>query len=621
VGVDADALTVFVILAATVALFVSDRIRLDLVALMSAAALVLTGVLTPTQALAGFGDPLVIMIASLFVVSGAMFRTGVAERLGRWLGRVAGDGEGRIVLLVMLITALLSGVMSSTGTVAVMLPVVVALAWRARVSPSKLLIPLAFASLLGGMLTLIGTPPNVVVSELLSNRGAAPFGFFAFTPVGVAILLVGIAFMVLVGRRWLPARAPANPDERAVHISLAELTDRYGLPARVFRLHLPPGHELEGARLGALRWPERYQAQVLAIDTEPEAVRARQRSRRHLERSKRVAADTVIERGDRVLVQGHTDQVHQLVRDLGLTLEVIEHLDERVMPANLGVVEVLPTPRSRWLDRTLRELHFRERFGVQVVGVQRGGASIGEGLAELRLRFGDTLLVQGPRAAIDALKREQGDAVVLAEPENGGVAPEAARKAPIAIAIMLAMLVAMTAGWLPTVVVAGLAAIAMIATGCLSMEEAYRSMSWQSVVLIAGILPMATALEVTGGMRLVVDGLVANVGPYGPLAMLVGLFLLTSLASQVISNTATAVLLAPIAFEAAATLGVSPYPLLMTVALAASTSFATPVASPVNTLVLGVGQYRFGDFLRVGVVLQLLVLGVVVLLVPLFFPF
>ncbi len=619
--VDADALTVFIILAVTVALFVSDRIRLDLVALMSAAALTLSGILTPTQALAGFGDPLVVMIASLFVVSGAMFRTGVAERLGRWLGRVAGDGEGRIVLLVMLITALLSGIMSSTGTVAVMLPVVVALAWRARVSPSKLLIPLAFASLLGGMLTLIGTPPNVVVAELLSARGAEPFGFFAFTPVGAAILVVGIAFMVLVGRRWLPERAPANPDDRSVRIGLAELTDRYGLPARVFRLHLPPGQELEGARLGALRWPERYQVQVLAIDTEPEAVRARQRSRRHLERSKRVAADTIVDRGDRLLVQGHTDQVHQLVRDLGLTLEVIEHLDERVMPANLGVVEVLPTPRSRWLDRTLRELHFRERFGVQVVGVQRGGAAIAEGLAELRLRFGDTLLVQGPRAAIDVLKREQGDAVVLAEPENGGVAPEAARKAPIAIGIMVAMLVVMTAGLLPTVVVAGLAAIAMIATGCLSMEEAYRSMSWQSVVLIAGILPMATALEVTGGMGLVVDGLVATVGPYGPLAMLVGLFLLTSLASQVISNTATAVLLAPIAFEAASTLGVSPYPLLMTVALAASTSFATPVASPVNTLVLGVGQYRFGDFLRVGVALQLLVLVVVVFLVPLFFPF
>jgi di/tricarboxylate transporter len=619
-GVDADALTVFIILGITVALFVSDKIRLDLVALMSAAALALSGILTPSQALAGFGDPLVIMIAALFVVSGGMFRTGVAERLGRWLARVAGDGEGRLVLLIMLITAMLSGIMSSTGTVAVMLPVVVTLAWRARISPSKLLIPLAFASLLGGMLTLIGTAPNVVVAELLSSQGREPFQFFSFTPIGVVILAVGVAFMVLVGRRWLPARAPADPGDRDVQISLAELTDRYGLPARVFRLHLPAGHELEGARLGDLRWTERYQVQVLAIDTEPEAVRARQRSRRHLERSKKVDADTIVERGDRLLVQGHTDHVHELVRDHGLTLEVIEHLDEAVMPRNLGVVEVLPTPRSRWLEQTLRDLHFRERFGVQVVAVQRGGAAVTEGLAELRLRFGDTLLVQGPRSAIEVLKREHGDAVVLAEPENG-VSAEAAGKAPVAMAIMLAMLVVMTAGWLPTVMAAGLAAIAMIVTGCLTMEQAYRSMSWQSVVLIAGILPMSTALEVTGGMQLVVDGLVGAVGPYGPLAMLVGLFLLTSLASQVISNTATAVLLAPIAYQAALTLGVSPYPLLMTVALAASTSFATPVASPVNTLVLGVGQYRFGDFLRVGVVLQVLVLIVIVLTVPLMFPF
>jgi di/tricarboxylate transporter len=285
------------------------------------------------------------------------------------------------------------------------------------------------------------------------------------------------------------------------------------------------------------------------------------------------------------------------------------------------VVEVLPTPRSRWLEHTLRELHFRERFGVQVVGVQRGGVAVTEGLPELRLRFGDTLLVQGPRAAIDVLKRETGDAVVLAEPENGGVPAEAERKGPVAMAIMLTMLVVMTGGWIPTVMAAGLAAIAMIVTGCLSMEQAYRSMSWQSVVLIAGILPMSTALQVSGGMQLVVDALVGAVGPYGPLAMLIGLFALTSLASQVISNTATAVLLAPIAYQAALTLEVSPYPLLLTVALAASTSFATPVASPVNTLVLGVGQYRFGDFLRVGVVLQVLVLAVMVVLVPLLFPF
>ena len=617
--VDQGALTVFLILAVTIALFVSDRIRLDLVALMSAAALVLTGILTPSQALAGFGDPLVVMIASLFVVSGGMFQTGVAQRLGLWLGRVAGDGEARLILLIMLITAPLSAIMSSTGTVAVMLPVVVTLAWRARISPSKLLIPLAFASLLGGMLTLIGTAPNVVVAELLIAQGREPFGFFSFTPVGLAVFVVGAAFMVLVGRRWLPSRAPTDPGAREEHVSLSELVDRYGLPARLFRLHLPPGHDLVGARLGELHWSSRHQVQVLAVDAEPDTLRGRLRGRPAA--SKSVDADTVIEQGDRILVQGHPDHVHELERELGLQVEVLDRFDDDVMPRDLGVIEVLPTPRSRWLDHTLAELHFRERFRVQVVAVQRGGATVTEGLAQLRLRFGDTLLVQGPRAAIEALRREPADVVVLAEPEDTAVSREAARKAPIAIAIMLGMLLAMTLGWTSTVMAAGLAAIAMIITGCLSMEQAYRSMSWQSVVLIAGILPMATALQVTGGMQLVVDGVVAVVGPHGPLALLVGMFLLTSLASQVISNTATAVLVAPIAYQAAVTLGVSPYPLLMTVALAASTAFATPVASPVNTLVLGVGQYRFSDFLRVGVVMQLLALLVLTLVVPRLFPF
>ena len=613
-----DSLTVFLILGATIALFVSDRIRLDLVALMSAASLALFGILTPAQALAGFGDPLVIMIASLFVISGGMFQTGVAQRMGLWLGRVAGSSEPRLILLVMLITALLSSVMSSTGTVAVMLPVVVTLAWRAQISPSKLLIPLAFASLLGGMLTLIGTPPNVVVAELLIAQGREPFGFFAFTGPGALATVVGIAFMVFIGRRWLPARAATDSGEEKSSVSVRELADRYGLPARLYRLHLPSGHAILGQRLADLHWADRHRVQVLAVDREPLPSRGPVWRR---ERSKPAEAETRIEAGDRLLVQGAAEDVEALAAGSGLQVEPVERVDDDLLPRDLGVIEVLPTPRSRWLDQTLADLRFRDRFHVQVVGVQRGGATIVEGLAQLRLRFGDTLLVEGPRAAIAALRRNQGDAVVLAESEDLTVTRDAARKAPIAIGIMLLMLLAMTLGWTSTVMAAGLAAIAMVLSGALSMEQAYRSMSWESVVLIAGILPMATALEVTGGMQLVVDALVNAVGPYGPLALLVGLFLLTSLASQVISNTATAVLVAPIALQAAVTLGISPYPLLMTVALAASTAFATPVASPVNTLVLGVGKYRFGDFLRVGVALQLLVLVITAVAVPWFFPF
>ena len=614
-----EALTVFLILAATIALFISDKLRLDLVALMSAAALVLFGILTPAQALAGFGDPLVVMIAALFVVSGGMFQTGVAQRLGLSLARVAGGGEGRLILLIMLLTALLSAIMSSTGTVAVMLPVVVTLAWRAHISPSKLLIPLAFGSLLGGMLTLIGTAPNVVVAEYLKAQGFEPFGFFSFTPLGVLSLLVGVTFMVLIGRHWLPARAPTDPSQGVGTVSLRELAERYELPARLYRLHLRADHEAIGQRLGDLHWGDRFAIQVLAVDREPEQRRATGWPRRS--ETKAAEADTRLELGDRLLVQGNAHDIEAFAERQGLRLEAVARVDETLLPEDTGVIEVLPTPRSRWLDQTLADLRFRDRFHVQVIAVQRSGATVVEGLAQLRLRFGDTLLVVGPRLAIEALRGNEGDAVVLSEPKSDAVPAAAARKAPLAVGIMLVMLLAMTFGWTSTVMAAGLAAMAMILSGTLTMEQAYRSMSWESVVLIAGILPMATALEVTGGMQLVVDALVAGVGPYGPLAMLVGLFLLTSLASQVISNTATAVLLTPIAFAAAQTLEISPYPLLMTVALAASTAFATPVASPVNTLVLGVGKYRFGDFLRVGVAMQLLVLVVTILAVPLFFPF
>lgn len=613
----ADALTVFVVLAATILLFVSDRVRLDLVALMSATALVLTGVLTPAQALAGFSDPLVLTIAGLFVVSGALFKTGIAVRLGAWLGRAAGDDPVRLTLLVMALTAALSGVMSSTGTVAVMLPVVVTLAWRAKLSPSKLLIPLAFASLLGGMLTLIGTPPNIVVAEQLRTQGLAPFGFFDFTPLGLTMVAIGMVFMATVGRRWLPSRAPVEAPGGGTGVDVRELADRYGLPEHVFGMRVPDGHPLAGRHLGALAWPERFHVQVLAVDVDPAAARGRPLGRRLSDRTQAVGAGTVLGPGDRLFLQGAPTAVAALAADCGLPVEPV---DPATVTGRVATVEVLPPPRSRWIGQTLRDLDFRAHFGAQVVAVQRGGATITEGLAELRVRFGDTLLLQGPPTALARLKRERGDALVLAEPDADAVSPRAARRAPVALAVMLAMLVVMTAGWLPTVVAVGLAAIAMVLTGCLSMEEAYRSINWESIVLIAGVLPMATALEVTGGMRLVVDALVVAVGPYGPLALLAGLFLLTSLASQVISNTATAVLLAPIAFQAGLDLGVSPYPLLMAVGLAASTSFATPVASPVNTLVLSAGQYRFGDFLRVGVVLQSLVLAASLWLVPRLFP-
>lgn len=624
-----EMLTVMLVLLGAVALFVSDRVRLDVVALLVILALTLTGSLTPAQALAGFADPLVVMIAALFVVSGALVQTGVADAFGRALGRLAGGGETRMVVAVMLATGLLSAFMSSTGTVAVMLPIVMAMAWRAGVSPSKLLIPTAYAALVGGMLTLIATPPNLVASQALEGAGRAPFGFFAFTPFGLGMLAVSVAFMATLGRRLLPARAPAAPGAEArgdvPRESLTAVAERFGLPTSLARVVLPPGSPLVGRRLKELRWPERLGVQVLAVDTEPAAAAGGARSRRHLGRSKRIGPDTTLAAHDRLLLQGSPEALATVATRAGTEAEPVdgEELAEGVVPANLGFAEVLLPPRSSWIGKSLAELRFRERYGVQVVAVLRGPERVrlGEGekrLAALRLRFGDTLLLQGPVKAVAELRRERHDAVVLSE---AGEPPEAPRrrKAPMVVVVLLAMLLVMTVGWVAPVVAVLLAVIALVLTGAISMEEAYRAVQWESVVLIAGMLPLATALELSGGVAYLADGVVALLGDSAPLVLLAGVYLVTTALGQLMSNTATAVLIAPIALRAALDLGVAPEPVMMMVALAAASSFCTPMASPVNTLVVGPGKYRFSDFVRVGLPMQALMLVVGLTLIPLLF--
>ncbi len=608
-----EVLLVFGILAATIALFISNLLRLDLVALLSLLALTLTGILTPAEALAGFSDPVVLMIAGLFVVSGALFRTGVAARLGRGIGVMAGKSEVRMAVFVMLTAAVLSGFMSSTGTVAVLLPAIVTLAWKAGVSPSKLLIPLSFGALLGGMLTLIGTPPNIVVSNHLQAEGMAPFGFFAFTPVGLVMLLVGVTVMTLVGLRLLPARAPASAARTGEPaLTPAEISETYGLSDRLFRLRVTEESSLVERSVVDADLRGRYGVGVLHV--------------RRVSASRRGGGDTRRRRrgpllpGDELEVQGPPGAVQALCETERLERLPARSLDSGEPLSEFGLAEVLLTRRSRLLRRTLKDVRFRERFGVNVVSIWRGGQTLDEGLASVPLTFGDTLLVAGPWKRIDMLREEGNDFVVISRsPESDRPAPAAAR-APLAIAVMVGMMVLMTFEIVAAVTAVMVAAVAMVLTRCIDVEDAYRSVNWESVVLIAGILPMATAMEKTGAIQLVVEQ-IAPVGAAGPIAMLAVLFLITSGFSQVISNTATAVLLAPIAFQSALEMGLSPYPFLMTIAVAASTAFATPVASPVNTLVLGPGAYRFGDFFRVGIIVQAAILVATLLVVPLFFPF
>lgn len=616
-----DLVIVLGVLFGALVLFVSDRVPLDLVALLVVIALPLAGVLSPQEALAGFADPLVVMIAGLFVVSGALVETGLAGTIGNFIARVAGTGEVRLTAALMLATAVLSAFMSSTGTVAIMLPIAVRLAWRSRISPSRLLVPVAFAALLGGTLTLIATPPNLVASQTLVAAGESPLGFFAMAPVGLALLGVALAFMLTVGRRLLPSRAPSAPAaEEAGPQALVDVADRFGLSDELWRLTVQPGSRLVGETLGELRWPERRGVRVVAVASDPDAVKGGLRARRYLGQSKRVGPFTLLSEGDRVLVQGARESLAALGEAYDLELEQVRPSEGGVVPSNLVFAELLVTPRSEWLGKTLAELRFRDRYRLVVLGIHRGEERIGGDLADVRLRFGDVLLVRGMPPAIELIRRERADAALLSEAVDGDLpAPRANRAAACAV-ILLAMLAVMVLELLPLVLAVLVTVVALVISGCVSVGGAYRSVSWPSVVLIAGMLPLATALTETGAVELAAGALTTGLGAAGPYALLVGVYLLAVVVTQFLSNTTSAVLLAPIALQAAQALGYAPAALLVAVAIGASCTFINPVSSPVTTLVLGPGHYRFGDVARVGVPLQLLVTVVVLLLVPLLFP-
>lgn len=627
-------IVVFVILAITIGLFISDRMRLDLVALLSLLALTITGVLSASEALAGFSSSLVIMIAGLFIVGAGLFETGVADRMGRFLSSRAGSDPTRLMLLLMLASAFLSAFMSSTGTVAVMLPVALSLAKDAGISPSKLLIPLSFGSLLGGMQTLIGTPPNVAVSNELVSRGLEPFNFFSFTPVGLAMLAVGVGFMALFGQRLLPDRRPQGSNRADGAPSAAELGEDYALADRLFLVRVPSSSELSGKRVVDLKLRRRYNVTVVALaatsqTTKPTPEAVTVTSAESVSASATLPADTYFDHADVaertslvpaesvLYVSADSTDLARMVAEE--SLELLGKTSQ--LPDNTAVVEVLIRPRSRFTGKTVRALKFFDRYNVNVLAIKRRGKLIQGDIAETNLQAGDALLVSGNNKALMRLRSERYDFVTVTESSELEHAAPRAERAPWAIASMVLMLILMTLGLTANVIAVLIGAVAMILSRCVNMEDAYRAIHWESVVLIAAILPMATALETTGGMNLIVSNMVGQLGGAPPIVMMAALFVLTSLFSQVMSNTATTVLLAPIAFEVAQQIGVSPMTLLMTVAIAASTAFATPIASPVNTLVLNPGNYHFTDFTKVGVPLQILLLLTSLIVVPIFFPF
>ncbi len=592
----------FAILGAAVALLLSDRVRADLVALLVVLALGATGVLTSQESFSGFSRSAVITLLAIFILAEGLERTGVTERVGRLLVRLAGAGERRLVLAVMSAGALLSLVMNNIAAAAVLLPAATGAARRSGVKASRLLMPLAFATLLGGMATLL-TTSNIVVSSLLADRGLRGFGLLAFAPLGVPLALLGIAYVTLWGRRLLPEVSPGEA-LAAVHRKEDDLADVYHLGETVFRAGVPAGSALVGRTLAASGVRNAFGLDVLAVERGGRLLLA-------------PAPETVLAPDDILLLSGKPEEAPLAAADLEvLPGRAVRH-ERDLQSATVVVVEALLAPRSDLFGRTLREVHFRDRYGMTVLALWRAGRPVSTGLSELPLQFGDGLLLQGPRDRLAVLRAEP-DLILLDRGEEG-VAP-ARGKTGVAVGLLGITLALAAWGRLPVAEVMLAGALGMVMCRVLSMDQAYQAIDWRSIFLVAGMLPLGIAMAKTGAAALLTDGLVKGLGPLGPRALLAGLVVATVLLAQAIHSAAVAAVVAPIAIEAGSRVGADPREFAMAVALASSMAFLTPLGHPVNVLVMGPGGYRFKDYLKVGLPLTVLLIVLIVFGLPLVWP-
>ena len=611
-----------IILAVTAAFFAVGKIRSDVVALCALILLMAFGILTPDEALSGFSNSVVIMMVGLFVVGGAIFQTGLAKMISGRIMKLAGDSELRLFLLVMAVTSAIGAFVSNTGTVALMLPIVVSLAAKAKVEAGRLLMPLAFASSMGGMLTLIGTPPNLVIQDALTAEGYEPLSFFSFTPVGLVCIAVGVVVLLPLSRMFLGKKGRADEGGRMKAKSLEQLVSEYRLADNLSRYMVGRGSSMAGKTMAELDIRNRYGLSVLEL----RRVTTRQKGLIRNVSQVPAGPKTVVQEGDVIYLTGEKEQAVRLAADYSLSTPPKDAAagDDRLDFYDIGMAEIVLLPASSLVGRQVSEAGFRLKYGVNIMGIRRKGEYIMDGLAAVRLHAGDVLLVQGTWASISRLGNEEEKWVVLGQPLEEAAKVTLDYKAPLAACIMLLMVAMMVFDFIPVAPVTAvmIAAVLMVLTGCFrSVEAAYKTINWESVVLIAAMMPMSVALEKTGASAAISHTLVSGLGGYGPYVLLAGIYFTTSLLTMFISNTATAVLMAPIAFASATEVGLSPYPFLFAVALGASMCFASPFSTPPNALVMQAGRYTFMDYVKVGLPLQLIMGVVMVFVLPLMFPF
>ena len=628
-----------IILVITVAMFIWGRVRADIVALTALAALLVLGILTPAEALAGFSSPIVIMMIGLFVVGGAIMQTGLAKLTGNKLMTLSRGNETITFLLVMLVTSFIGAFVSNTGTVALMMPIIMSIAAGSGMQSSRFLMPLAFAGSLGGMLTLIGTPPNLVIDEVLTEAGYQPLAFFSFFPVGIIVIAIGIIVLMPLSKIFL-SKSQGNKKKKNAK-SLDDLVDEYRLLDNLHRFIVPSsrtsaardenGNQLDivGKTLKELSIQKKYGVSIIEIRNE-------KKSRLGLVKDvnqNMAKSSSTIQVHDTLYIIGDEQKMQHFAQDYGLR----KMKDVKIDFYDLGLTEIVVMPTSNFVGLRIGEANLRKRFGINVLGVKRGSSSsssseggrggseyITDNLIAAKLHVGDMLLVQGEWTNLAHLTADTTNWVVLDQPEKTADKVLLDYKAPVAAAIMLLMIAMMVFDFIPVAPVTAviIAGLLTVFAGCFrNVEAAYKTINWESIVLIAAMMPMSTALEKTGASALVSQGLVDSLGAMGPTALLAGIYFTTSLMTMFISNTATAVLMAPIALVAAQQVGVSPYSFLFAVTLGASMCFASPFSTPPNALVMKAGGYTFMDYVKVGLPLQIIIGVVMTFVLPLLFEY
>ena len=621
------------ILIISAALFANGKVRSDIVALCALCALLVFQILTPAEALSGFSNSVVIMMVGLFVVGGAIFQTGLAKMISSRILKLAGKSETRLFLLVMLVTAGIGGFVSNTGTVALMLPIVVSLAASANLNASRLLMPLAFASSMG-LFTLIATPPNLVIHEQLVSGGFEGLSFFSFFPVGLICVTVGTIVLRPLTKWFLSNKGGKDGKKGQSGKSLNELVKEYGLD-NLYRLKVLNTSLLKGMSIVELDIRRKYDLNVIEVRRENESSQKRflPSQTRILKGSapQQITSPHIKLQVDDVLyVRGAAEQVEEFAIAYQLEAQMSNASQEKTREGksldfyDIGIAEIVLMPSSKLINQTVQECGFRSKFNVNILGIRRNNEYIWNNLGDERVLSGDVLLVQGTWANIGRLSNDDTEWVVLGQPLAEAAKVTLDYKAPIAAAIMVLMVCMMVFDFIPVAPVTAviIAGLLMVLTGCFrNVEAAYKTINWESIVLIAAMMPMSMALEKTGASEYISNSLVSGLGVFGPFALMAGIYFTTSLMTMFISNTATAVLLAPIAMNSAMQIGANPTPFLFAVAVAASMCFASPFSTPPNALVMPAGQYTFMDYIKVGLPLQIIMGIVMVFVLPLLFPF